>query len=1195
MGWTEAISACIQAQDAYSSLAGAPGSFATSHLLPSLPQLPLIDVADVGPLSFPVPPSQSRQLIERAQQAPFGMGERTVVDLSVRRCWQIDAAHITLDSAFQHALRSFIVPQVCADLGLTGHAAAAQVRAHLYKLLIYEQGGFFAPHKDSEKEPGMFGTLVLLLPSRYSGGQLQVEHAGATRVFDCAALDAWRSFSYAAFYADCRHEIKPVLSGYRVALTFNLCQSASAHADKASSSTNPALDDTLVEDEEEEEEGGEHKQSSDDGDEGGEDEGHPDEGDEEKEGEEKREEKAGAAAQGANDGEEEDEEEAMESADSVDNEASPAAVPEPEPRGGAALPSAARLSRPPPIVRRLASAFLEWSASADATRQLLIPLSHEYTQHSLAAQQLKNQDQALLSLIRRAVAVAGEEKRARGGRLPPVLPHLCLFEVHRTGVGSECYWRETVGEDFEWSSCTATHVQPVPLTPPPPTLSLYYHLLSTGTSSVRVEERQMLHTDADFDWSDEEADSEEDSGPTGNEGVSVDRFYRRAAILLVRTDRRWAFLTSACGSSFIVSALQHVGSEATEVDLKQRVKLVTAMRASLVPSQLPSYLLTLTKLRSVVNSQPSSPTRVDLSERLLTLMLDTVTRSSFDFCESSTPAQLDQLASAGGIDWLAPLLVGAFTRSLSEAALASSQLSHRGDPLTPEKAAQFLLRFFFLHHSAASSSSTSSSSSASAAVAAAPPPPPVYDGTGRTVRAICEFVLSHPSPAFAYTFSPTLEKEERHQVHLVADEVGRGRLVHESTGQGSRRALTISRVSGRAQASADPLPTIIPASALTRAQLPQAWLAPFADLCAALWPRVTEERLTRGSRGVDGFCNAALQLLWLLSVVHVHRLSADAPSSGVSDGYVEAAQRLSGAVARRVEAEWGAARAVDRRRPDGIERADAQLTVYLERRLLQRAMDCFSWLLMQTGEQPSHRSNAFHSALRPLAERFRAWLQELLTSPLPPAGSWQYPAQTCPAVGQWPSSAHRSSSSGLSWCGCADCGAMRRFLHSSTEHTISFCAAERFRSHVEERVDALGNPHLRCDTVRRGSPHTLQVTKTQQLLPLMQLHQQRLQQALTRVEVVLAALQCVEGGASSAPARLQGRGMKRARQPSEVIEVDDEEEAAEGAAEKEKEGSAENAGGQKGGHGGAAVAAMGESATASAIENRVVERASGEG
>ena len=88
-------------------------------------------------------------------------------------------------------------------------------------MLVYEAGGFFAPHKDSEKAPGMFGTLVVTLPSTHAGGALEVRHDGETVRF-ASGEGPLTDAGWCAFYADCEHEILRVESGYRVALTYNL-------------------------------------------------------------------------------------------------------------------------------------------------------------------------------------------------------------------------------------------------------------------------------------------------------------------------------------------------------------------------------------------------------------------------------------------------------------------------------------------------------------------------------------------------------------------------------------------------------------------------------------------------------------------------------------------------------------------------------------------------------------------------------------------------------------------------------------------------------------------------------------------------------------------------------------------------------------------------------------------------------------
>lgn len=77
-------------------------------------------------------------------------------------------------------------------------------------------------HRDTEKSEGMFGTLIIQLPSNYSGGQLAVYHQSKSMEFDFGGPAGYNNFHYAAFYADCQHEIKPVTEGHRLCLIYNL-------------------------------------------------------------------------------------------------------------------------------------------------------------------------------------------------------------------------------------------------------------------------------------------------------------------------------------------------------------------------------------------------------------------------------------------------------------------------------------------------------------------------------------------------------------------------------------------------------------------------------------------------------------------------------------------------------------------------------------------------------------------------------------------------------------------------------------------------------------------------------------------------------------------------------------------------------------------------------------------------------------
>ena len=191
-------------------------------------RVPGLVVDGVGPIALPLHDSQVGALAARCSQAPFGKGERTVVDTTVRKTWQLDPADFSFTNPTWTSQVARLARKVCGDLGV--HESVT-VEAQLYKLLLYETGGFFKPHRDSEKAPGMFGTLVVVLPSAYTGGELVVEHGKHKQTFDHATgaqPEAAFTFSYMSFYADCKHEILPITSGSRLCVVYNLVKTGGA-------------------------------------------------------------------------------------------------------------------------------------------------------------------------------------------------------------------------------------------------------------------------------------------------------------------------------------------------------------------------------------------------------------------------------------------------------------------------------------------------------------------------------------------------------------------------------------------------------------------------------------------------------------------------------------------------------------------------------------------------------------------------------------------------------------------------------------------------------------------------------------------------------------------------------------------------------------------------------------------------------
>ena len=195
-----------------------PGDFYSAGAVETA--MPKIIIEGVGTLSFPVPPAQVKAIIAAAaERAPYGRGDKTLVDETVRKVWQIAPEKMRIEGKGWMSTFADIVKKVADDLG----CGDASVEAEFYKLLVYDEGAFFVAHRDSEKTGGMFGTLVVSLPSEHEGGTLIIRHAGR-EVRHELRVEEPSEVRYAGFYADCEHEVLPIVSGYRVCLIYNLVQ-----------------------------------------------------------------------------------------------------------------------------------------------------------------------------------------------------------------------------------------------------------------------------------------------------------------------------------------------------------------------------------------------------------------------------------------------------------------------------------------------------------------------------------------------------------------------------------------------------------------------------------------------------------------------------------------------------------------------------------------------------------------------------------------------------------------------------------------------------------------------------------------------------------------------------------------------------------------------------------------------------------
>jgi len=205
-----------------------PGAFSAQILAPA--DALQVEVNGVGAVRTPVGGPLAKKLIAVGRPAKFGRAEQTLTDASVRDTWEITPDLVTLDGPAWEATLGAVLDGVRDELGLP---PTTTLRAELHAMLVYGKGQFFLPHQDSENDDAMVGTLVVSLPSAHTGGELVVEHGGESVTYRMSKEE----LSFVAFYADCRHQVKPVKSGYRVTLTFNLLAEGEACGEPGRSPT----------------------------------------------------------------------------------------------------------------------------------------------------------------------------------------------------------------------------------------------------------------------------------------------------------------------------------------------------------------------------------------------------------------------------------------------------------------------------------------------------------------------------------------------------------------------------------------------------------------------------------------------------------------------------------------------------------------------------------------------------------------------------------------------------------------------------------------------------------------------------------------------------------------------------------------------------------------------------------------------
>ncbi|KAF9038621.1 hypothetical protein BJ165DRAFT_1614141 [Panaeolus papilionaceus] len=214
------------------------------------------EAGEAGFVDFSSPsPSSLQSLTSACQPASFGLNGQKIIDPTYRKAYKLDASHF----ATQFSPEAYGILDILTRDFFNGDMhPGLGIRLQMYKLNVYGPGSFFKPHVDTPQGSEMFGSLVVVLPTPHEGGNLIIRHTdqewtidaatavsrGVENIIETTSSDSTSPeasasqtavlnkdpskeknpirVAFAAFYSDVEHEVTPVISGYRITLTYLL-------------------------------------------------------------------------------------------------------------------------------------------------------------------------------------------------------------------------------------------------------------------------------------------------------------------------------------------------------------------------------------------------------------------------------------------------------------------------------------------------------------------------------------------------------------------------------------------------------------------------------------------------------------------------------------------------------------------------------------------------------------------------------------------------------------------------------------------------------------------------------------------------------------------------------------------------------------------------------------------------------------
>ncbi|KAF4471785.1 hypothetical protein FALBO_1295 [Fusarium albosuccineum] len=179
-----------------------------------------IEGHSVVPLPLTEPYAEAIKSLSKPASLP---SHEAVVDTSVRNVWELDRTKFEITNPAWPTFLETVASEAAKGLG-TGAVAVK-----LQNLLLCELGAFSTQRKDQDatKNPdaakNVIGTLVVCLPAEHQGADIHLSFGDQTCSFSTAPSSAL-DLSAIAWFSDVKCEVKELVSGYRLALSYELAE-----------------------------------------------------------------------------------------------------------------------------------------------------------------------------------------------------------------------------------------------------------------------------------------------------------------------------------------------------------------------------------------------------------------------------------------------------------------------------------------------------------------------------------------------------------------------------------------------------------------------------------------------------------------------------------------------------------------------------------------------------------------------------------------------------------------------------------------------------------------------------------------------------------------------------------------------------------------------------------------------------------